>query len=75
MAAAERDERRKIDAYWASLTPEEQAVCQAAADAQADPASLAKEIGPLKSLGQTIRRNDYIRQLLRDQGKLPATKA
>jgi hypothetical protein len=62
--AREKAERQAVEAYWASLTPEQQAELQAAADAQADPASLAIEHGPLKRMGQMIRRHAYIRQLL-----------
>jgi hypothetical protein len=60
----EQDIKRQVAAYWDSLTPEQQAECQAAADAQTDPASLALEYGPLKRMGQHIRREQYIRQLL-----------
>ena len=73
--ARERAERQAIDAHWESLTKEQQAELQARADAQTDSEQLAKETGPLKSLGQTIRRHDYIRQILRDQGKLPSPEA
>jgi hypothetical protein len=62
--AREKAERQAVEAYWASLTPEQQADLQAAADAQADPASLAIEHGPLKRMGQMIRRHGHIRQLL-----------
>ena len=74
-AAREQAEKSAILDYWASLTPPQQAKLQADADAQADPESLKQEDGPLKSLGQTIRRHEYIRQLLRDQGKLPPAEA
>jgi hypothetical protein len=73
--ARERAERQAIDAHWESLTKEQQAELQARADAQTDPEQLAKETGPLKSLGKTIRRHAYIRQFLRDQGKLPPAEA
>jgi hypothetical protein len=63
--ASEKAERRAIAAYWESLTPEQQAEIDAAALARADPATLAMESGPLKRMGQTIRRNEHIRQLLR----------
>ena len=62
--AREKSEQQAIDAYWASLTPEQQAALQAKADAQSDPANLALEHGPLKRMGQHIRRGEYIRQLL-----------
>lgn len=65
--AHEKAERKAIDAYWASLTPEQQAEIDAASTAQADAATLALETGPLKSMGQTLRRHAYIRQLLHDR--------
>jgi hypothetical protein len=65
--AAERQEQQEANAYWESLTPEQQTECQAAADAQVDPAELAKQTGPLKTFGQSIRRQEYIRQLLRNR--------
>lgn len=66
-------EREKIDAYWKSLSPTAQAELQVKADAQADPSQMAKERGPFKQMGQTIRRNDYIRQLLRESSELADT--
>ena len=63
--ARERSERKAIDEYWKSLTPAEQADLDARLLAQADPEELAKEVGPLKRIGQTIRRNEHIRQLIR----------
>jgi hypothetical protein len=63
--AAERKEREDIEAYWNSLTAEQQVELQGQVDAQADPEQLAMETGPLKSMGRRLRRNDYIRQLLR----------
>lgn len=72
---AERDrdrlERDAIDAYWTSLNKAEQVSLQAAADAEGDPETLAKEIGPLKRIGQQLRREALIRRLLQEQGKLP----
>jgi Replication initiator protein A len=68
----QKAERKKIDAHWESLTAEQQAELDAAANAQADPAELAKEFGPLKRMGQTIRRHEYIRQLLTQQAPIPA---
>lgn len=65
-------EQRAVDAYWASLTPEEQATLQAAADAEADPTTRALERGPLKRMGQKIRRDAAILRLLREQGAIPA---
>ena len=63
-AAREQDIKRQVTAYWESLSPGQQAQLQADADAQADPASLALEHGPLKRMGQHIRRDEHIRQLL-----------
>jgi hypothetical protein len=62
--AREKAERQAIEAYWASLTPQQQAELDAASLAQADPATVAMETGPLRRMGQTIRRHEYIRQLL-----------
>ena len=70
--AREKAERQAIDAYWESLTPEQQAELDAAAIAQADPATLAMETGPLKRMGQTIRRHEYIRQLLASREQIAA---
>jgi hypothetical protein len=69
--ARQQAEKKAILDHWASLTPKQQAKLQADADAQADPVELAKETGPFKSFGQTIRRHAYIRQLLQAEGKLP----
>jgi hypothetical protein len=63
--AREKADRIAVTAYWDALTPERQAETQAAADAQADPESLAQEFGPLKRMGQQIRREAYIQELLR----------
>jgi hypothetical protein len=71
-AARERVERQAILAYWESLTPPQQAELQAAADAAADPAQLAQETGPLKSLSQTLRRHEHIRQLLASREPIAA---
>lgn len=62
--AHEQAIKRQVAAYWESLTTQQQAELQAAADAQADPADLAIEHGPLKRMGQMIRRDQYIRKLL-----------
>lgn len=69
-AAREREERQAVHAYWQALTPSEQAALDQEANAQADLPTLDVEHGPLKELGQRIRRETYIRQLLLDQGKL-----
>jgi Replication initiator protein A len=65
--AREKAERQAIDAYWASLTPEQQAELDAASIAEADPETLAMERGPMKKFGQTLRRHGYIRKLLASQ--------
>ena len=65
--ARERDMQRKTAAFWDALTPEQQAEHDAAALAEADPETLALETGPLKKMGQQIRRNAYIRQLLAER--------
>ena len=53
---AESTEREAITAYWQGLSPEAQAALQADADATADPEALALEKGPLKRMGQQLRR-------------------
>ena len=63
----ERSEQKAIDEYWKNLSPAEQATLDSKILAQADPEVLAKEVGPLKRIGQAIRRNEYIRQLIRDR--------
>jgi hypothetical protein len=70
--AREKAERQAIDGYWESLTPEQQAELQAAADISVDPEQLARETGPLKSLGQMIRRHEHIRQLLANREQIAA---
>jgi Replication initiator protein A len=70
--AREKAERQAIEAYWASLTPEQQAELDAVSLAQADAEILAMETGPLKRMGQTIRRHAYIRQLLASREQAPA---
>ena len=65
--AHERSERRAIDEYWKSLSTAEQTMLDAKLLAHADPEVLAKEVGPLKRIGQSIRRNEYIRQLIRER--------
>ena len=68
----EKAERQAIEAYWASLTPEQQAELDAASTAQADASTLEMETGPFKRMGQTIRRHAYIRQLLASQEQVAA---
>jgi hypothetical protein len=62
--AQERSESEAIAAYWQSLDPQAQASLQAEADASADPEALALENGPLKRMGQQLRREALIRQRL-----------
>jgi len=62
--AREQAEKKAINAYWESLTPQQQAELDALVNAQADPETLALETGALAKFGQTIRRHEYIRQLL-----------
>jgi hypothetical protein len=66
--ARERAEQQAIDAYWASLTPKQ----QAAIDAQADAEMLAMEEGPIRRMGLHIHRADYIRRLLSNRDPLAA---
>ena len=65
--ARETRERKEATAYWEALTPEQQAELQAAADALGNPDDLALEKGPLKRMGRHIRREAYIRQLLKER--------
>lgn len=69
-SARERAERDVIDAYWASLTQEQQAALQELADTQADPETRQLENGPFRRMGQKLRRDAHIRQLLQAEGKL-----
>ena len=50
--ASEQAERKAIAEYWQSLTPEQQAELDDAANASGDPETLAMEHGPLKRIGQ-----------------------
>ncbi len=70
--ARERAEQQAVTAYWSALTPEPLAELDAAATAQADPAEVAQEWGALRKLGQRLRRNQYIRQLLASRAAPPA---
>jgi hypothetical protein len=69
--AREKAERQKLDAYWDSLTPDQQIDHQAQANALADPKDLAQETGPLKRMGEHLRRLAYTRQILQEKGLLP----
>jgi hypothetical protein len=71
-ATREKTERQAIEAYWSALTPEQQAELDAAATAQADPVEVSQEWGPLKKLGQRLRRDQSIRQLLASRETRPA---
>ena len=66
--ARERAEQQAIDAYWASLTPKQQAEI----DDQADPETLAMEEGPIRRMGLHIHRADHIRRLLSNREPLVA---
>ena len=70
--ARERAQQQRDTAYWESLTAEQQAELQAKADAGADPGQLASAPGPLKRMGQHIRRNAYIRAMLDGRELAPA---
>lgn len=70
--AQERAQQLRDTAYWESLTAEQQTGLQAKADAEAAPGQLASETGPLKRMGQHIRRNAYIRAMLDGQELTPA---
>lgn len=72
--AREDAARDAIDAYWRSLTPAEQKDLQAAVDAKVDPQELAKQKGGFKLMGQQIRRETHIRQLLVAAGQLAAAE-
>jgi hypothetical protein len=65
--AAEKAETKAIADYWESLTPERRAELDAASIAAADPATLAEETGPFQASLQRLRREGYLRQLLRDR--------
>jgi hypothetical protein len=56
--------KQAVNAYWESLTPEQQAALDAAMDAQADPETLVNEKGPLQETFRRLRRRAYIQQLL-----------
>ena len=63
--ARQRQEKQAINAYWSSLTPDQQSELDTAAIAQADADQLKLiEPGPMKKIGQGILRDGYIRRLL-----------
>ncbi len=63
--AREQAEYLAIDAYWKALTPQQRAELQAKADSAGNPADLALESGPLRAIGQQIRRQAYLSELLK----------
>jgi hypothetical protein len=65
--ARQKEEQAAIVAYWESLTPEQQSELDEAAKAQADAETLALESGPFKRFSKQIRRDNYIRQLLKNR--------
>ncbi len=69
--AREKTERGAIEAYWASLSPEQQEALDSAARAQADPATLAMETGAFRSLARTLRRQEFIRNILATRDRPP----
>ena len=69
--ASERAKQQRDTDYWATLRVEQQVDLQAKADAEANPAQLANETGPMKRIGQHIRRSAYIRAMLDDQEQTP----
>lgn len=72
--AREQADRRAIEAYWASLTPEQQAEHDTAAIALADAEDLKLiEPGPMKRIGLSIIRSKHTLRLLRANGTLPST--
>ena len=54
------------------VTPEQQAELDAAANAAAAPELMAMDDGPLKQIGQRLRRNGYIEQLLKNREQVPS---
>ena len=63
---------KAVKAYWESLTPEQQAELDAESIAQADPESLTWENGPMKEAIRRLRRDQYIRTLLKSRKSLAA---
>jgi hypothetical protein len=64
-AAREKAEQRAVAGYWESLTPGQQDRLDAESIAKADPKSLEVENGPMKPTMQRLRREEFIRHLLR----------
>jgi len=69
--ARHKDEQTAIIAYWESLTPRQQAELDEDAKAQADADTLALETGPFKRFAKQIRRDNYIRELLKNRKRVP----
>lgn len=70
--ARERAERQAIEAYWQSLSPEQQAELDATSLAEADADTRALEGGPFRETARKLRRNAYIRRLLQAREPTPA---
>lgn len=70
--AADRKEQADVRAYWNALTPKQQEELQTAADASATPEELAQQTGTFKPWGQRLRREEYIRQLLKSRDQVSA---
>jgi hypothetical protein len=68
--AREHAALERINVYWESLTPQEQAKLQTEADGRVSPEELASEIKPFKSTSQRLRREEFIRELLVSSGQL-----
>jgi hypothetical protein len=69
-AVRERSERIAAEAYWNSLTPEQQAALDEAAISSASPEVLEIQNGPLKKMAKVVLRFDYIRGILREQASV-----
>lgn len=69
--AGEREERRKIEAHWNAMTPQEQETFDATAQAEADPDMRKLLQGPMKKFGVKVIRDHHILKLLRAKGELP----
>jgi hypothetical protein len=70
-AAREREERRKIDAFWNAMTPQAQAAFDLTAQAEADPESRQLLEGSMRKFGIKAIRDQSILKRLRDRGDLP----
>lgn len=71
--AREQATKKTINAYWDSLTAEQQAELDAAAIAQADE-EMRKliEPGPMRRFGMTVIRDSYIRRMLESRQPVEA---